>query len=229
MSLLLSEKTRARDKETEALRSRVLESDSEEESDSQAEGRPARYLGAAEDDDGGGYDAALDEVDRKSGKDLRGFITDGESEEDEDAAELVEGFLSDMRETSQGFIFYVKVYFSRFSSNGNSYLSPQSYLQWLTHVIVCPDIDWLSDKTFKAAFHAVNGRIEGLVNSLIASSAWKVPYKYAIDSYPHLEIEDLDWDERGGPCEACSMGNHRHATLRAVLSVSPLATCLVLD
>lgn len=67
----------------------------------------------------------------------------------------------------------------------------------------------------------MNGRIEGLVNSLIASSAWKVPYKYAIDSYPHLKIEDLEWEERGGPCEACSMGNHRHATLRAVLSVSP--------
>lgn len=52
----------------------------------------------------------------------------------------------------------------------------QTYLLWVIHDIVCPDVNWLSKSQpeFRDAQSRVHSTIDGMLNSLIGSSAWKV-------------------------------------------------------
>lgn len=62
-------------------------------------------------------------------------------------------------------------------------------------------MDWLDeDKAFKAAYDQINDNLRGLTQSLIGSTAWKVPFKTALDERPYFSVEDLVGPDRNSAC-----------------------------
>ncbi|KAM0791377.1 hypothetical protein ACM66B_005842 [Microbotryomycetes sp. NB124-2] len=123
------------------------------------------------------------------------FIVDESDDDDDD--QVVKDFREKVSTGAQGQMYYLK-----------------TYLQWLVHMIVCPGIDWLEeDETFRVAERAVSNRLQDLLRALIGSSAWRRPFKKALEGRPEQTTLELDVFERGGPCEACTMGKSRHSSL----------------
>ncbi|GJN90682.1 hypothetical protein Rhopal_003694-T1 [Rhodotorula paludigena] len=128
------------------------------------------------------------------------FIIDEEG--DEEARRTVDAFRETVRGQSQGLVFYLK-----------------TYLLYLVHVIIDPHRDWLEiDPEWKTAHGRVHGHLKGMLGSLIGSSAWKPAFQRAVDRRPEWELQDLDGDEVGAGCDACTMGATRYSVFLAVLS-----------
>ncbi|BGP16296.1 hypothetical protein JCM10213_006452 [Rhodosporidiobolus nylandii] len=164
---------------------------------SQAKHRPS-YLGApssssSEEDS----DSEVSSGSSSDSTDIEEFIVE---EEDEDAREIVDAFRESVRGKAQGLKFYLK-----------------TYLLLLVHEIVCPEVDWLKDGTddFRNAKRRVDEQIKGLVNSLIASSAWRPKFQHALETRPEMNIDELAKEDRGVACEACTMGKSRHSVFVA--------------
>lgn len=157
---------------------------------------------------------------------LEGLI-DEELEEDAEAQKVVAEFRNELASQAQGLRFYLK-----------------TYIQWIIRMIACPEIDWLEEhKDYMTAFRIVEDSSRSLLNSLIGSMAWRIPYKKAITALPNFFLEDLLDGERGCACgeshsrdpcrncsdsvemtlsrliDACSMGGSRHATFKLTLDV----------
>ncbi|BGP32358.1 hypothetical protein JCM10296v2_004139 [Rhodotorula toruloides] len=120
------------------------------------------------------------------------FIVDEENPDDD---KFVEEFRESIRGQMQGLRFYLK-----------------TYLLYLIHLVIDPDRDWLAaDEEFRTAVHRVNEHLAGHLNSLVTSSAWKPRFRKALEARPSMDMEELDKDSKGDPCEACSMGKARHS------------------
>ncbi|BGP24921.1 hypothetical protein Rt10032_c09g3871 [Rhodotorula toruloides] len=120
------------------------------------------------------------------------FIVDEENPEDE---KFVEEFRESIRSKMQGLRYYLK-----------------TYLLYLIHLAIDPTRDWLTeDEDFRMAVHRVDEHLAGHLNSLVTSSAWKPSFRKALEARPSMDMEELDKDSKGDPCEACSMGKARHS------------------
>lgn len=148
--------------------------------------------------------------------DLEGFLVEGE--EDEDTKKVVDRHREEVRERAQGLRFFLKARCPRRPSRtGVAHHHSQSYLQYIVHVILCPEVDWLEDEAFKTAYEAVTKERKGLLSSLIGSSAWKVKFKAAIDAYPRFGLENLFGFDRGAPCGMSSpLSSVRRLLMRCV-------------
>ncbi|GAA5991009.1 hypothetical protein JCM11641_007309 [Rhodosporidiobolus odoratus] len=166
--------------------------------------RPARqhsYLGApsssssSEDSD---EDSEVSSGSDSDTTDIEEFIV---SEEDEEAKAEVEKYREGVRAKSQGLKFYLK-----------------TYLVYLIHHTVCPEVDWAQDPEFKEARERVTQHLQGLTQNLITSSAWKQEFTHAIMTRPEMDLDPLTAASRGDPCDACTMGKKRHSIYLARLT-----------
>lgn len=68
--------------------------------------------------------------------------------------------------------------------------------------MICPDIDFHNsdDKEYKTAYDRVTLHVEGILNSLVSSSVWKVPFKLALNQWPMFEIDAISAELEGVPC-----------------------------
>ncbi|GAA5984086.1 hypothetical protein JCM10908_006044 [Rhodotorula pacifica] len=133
--------------------------------------------------------------------DGQGSIDDFLAEDDGNDEEVAR-YRAKMQLKSQGMRYYYK-----------------TYIILLVYMIIDPDRDWRAeDEDLRTADSKVTQELEGLLNSLVGSSAWKPKFKRIIDSRPELTVDPLGADEAGGPCEVCSMGRSRHAS--SVLTLS---------
>lgn len=82
----------------------------------------------------------------------------------------------------------------------SKFLYHQTYIQWIIREIVCPEIEWLKEKSYNEAYDQCTKAFKGLVNSLIASSAWKKPFKRALDNLPKFVLSDLPDSLKGVQC-----------------------------
>lgn len=142
---------------------------------------------ASEDEDS--QDSASSSIAESSADDsdldgnLHGLI-DEELEEDEEGKKLVAEFRNDLASQAQGLRYYLK-----------------TYIQWIIRIIICPEIDWLEEhKDYLTAYRVVEDSSRSLLNSLIGSMAWRIPYKEAITALPNFQLEDLMGGERGCAC-----------------------------
>ncbi|KAL7343319.1 hypothetical protein BJY59DRAFT_355872 [Rhodotorula toruloides] len=116
-------------------------------------------------------------------------------EENPDGNKFVEEFRESIRGQMQGLRYYLK-----------------TYLLYLVHLVIDPDRDWLAaDEEFRTAVHRINEHLAGHLNSLVTSSAWKPRFRKALEARPSMDMEELNKDSKGDPCEACSMGKARHS------------------
>lgn len=53
--------------------------------------------------------------------------------------------------------------------------------------------------------------------TLIASSAWKIPFNRAINAFPIFKLQDLLDEQKGVACEACTHGKSRHSLFKLEL------------
>ncbi|GAA6013857.1 hypothetical protein JCM10207_008214 [Rhodosporidiobolus poonsookiae] len=150
-----------------------------------------KYLGAPSSESSSEGSEVSDESSSSGSSDIEDFLVD---EEDEDAREERERYMEDVRGRAQGLKFYLK-----------------TYQQYLIHLIVCPEVDWLGDKDFKEAQKRVHSHLKGLVDSMVGSSAWKPRFKHAIETRPDFTVDELPKGERGAACDACTMGKNRHS------------------
>ncbi|KAK4054462.1 hypothetical protein OIV83_000956 [Microbotryomycetes sp. JL201] len=182
------------------VRNMIVISDSDDDESSENDNRLSRsprdgvrrYLGSQARDF---VEEAPSSLDSDLDRDDEEFIVEG-SDNDEDA-QVVAEFREKISTGAQGQMYYLK-----------------TYLLWLVHTIVCPDVDWLEeDETFRVAERAVTNRLQDLLRALIGSSAWRRPFKKALEEKPEQTTLELNAIERGGPCEACTMGRSRHSSL----------------
>ncbi|GAA5870893.1 hypothetical protein JCM1840_002722 [Sporobolomyces johnsonii] len=127
---------------------------------------------------------------------LEHFIVDEDA--DDEGRAIVQEFVDSVRGKSQGVKYYLK-----------------TYLLYLVHLIVCPQVNWLDDPEFKEAQERVHGQLQGMLQSLIGSSAWKPKFQHVMDSRPEMTLVELGADEKGAACDACTMGNSRHSAFVA--------------
>ncbi|GAA5887189.1 hypothetical protein JCM5296_004553 [Sporobolomyces johnsonii] len=127
---------------------------------------------------------------------LEHFIVDEDA--DDEGRAIVQEFVDSVRGKSQGVKYYLK-----------------TYLLYLVHLIVCPQVNWLDDPEFKEAQERVHGQLQGMLQSLIGSSAWKPKFHHVMDSRPEMTLVELGADEKGAACDACTMGNSRHSAFVA--------------
>ncbi|GAA5856735.1 hypothetical protein JCM8547_008815 [Rhodosporidiobolus lusitaniae] len=159
------------------------------------------YLGAAssssesESEDGSDVSFGSDNT-----TDIDEFLVN--DDDDDEARAIVDTFREGVRGRSQGMRFYFK-----------------TYLVYLIHTVVCPQVDWIDmkDTDFKEARNRVQEHLRGLLQSLIGSSAWKPKFQHAMDTRPDFVLDEIPAGERGGPCDACTMGGHRHSVFTATL------------
>ncbi|KAM0753177.1 hypothetical protein T439DRAFT_378887 [Meredithblackwellia eburnea MCA 4105] len=148
--------------------------------------------------DDGEVDQAQD-VERNIDSDLSDFIASDEGGEDN---EVVEEFRQGLNAQAQGAKYYIK-----------------TYIVYLIHLIICPSVDWLlSDDNFLNASNYVERDINGLVSSLIGSTAWLERFKKSVDARPMFSIDLLAPDLTGAPCQACTMGRKRHSKFTGTTS-----------
>jgi hypothetical protein len=194
-----------------------------------------KYLGAAPDTDTDANSEVSDPQpgpsrwtdDEGDGDEDDAFLVDDEGEDAND--EEVYRFRQQMSTQIQGIQYHLK-----------------TYIQWLVHLIVCPQVDWLEeDANFEASFKMINDTLKSLVQSLIGSSAWRVSancnfcracdmpacslpdhgvflqsdFQKALDQKPYMSLHDIDILERNGPCGKLStqVDGHGHWTLKAYL------------
>ncbi|GAA6034058.1 hypothetical protein JCM8097_000671 [Rhodosporidiobolus ruineniae] len=142
-----------------------------------------RYAGASSSSSSSSSGEGSEVSDESSGsEDIDKFIV--EEEDDEKTRRIVEDFRAGVRGKSQGIKWSIK-----------------TYLQYLIHNIVCPEVDWLRDPDFKQAEQHVIGHIDSLLASLLKSQAWKPKFGHALDTRPELTIDEF---EGAVGCEACS-------------------------
>ncbi|GAA5923879.1 hypothetical protein JCM1841_001422 [Sporobolomyces salmonicolor] len=127
---------------------------------------------------------------------LEHFIVDEDA--DNEGQAIVKEFVESVRGKSQGIKYYLK-----------------TYLLYLVHLIVCPQVNWLDDPDFKEAQERVHGQLQGMLQSLIGSSAWKPKFQHVMDTRPEMTLVELGADEKGAACDACTMGNSRHSAFIA--------------
>ncbi|GAA5950321.1 hypothetical protein JCM21900_001116 [Sporobolomyces salmonicolor] len=127
---------------------------------------------------------------------LEHFIVDEDA--DDEGQAIVKEFVESVRGKSQGIKYYLK-----------------TYLLYLVHLIVCPQVNWLDDPDFKEAQERVHGQLQGMLQSLIGSSAWKPKFQHVMDTRPEMTLVELGADEKGAACDACTMGNSRHSAFIA--------------
>lgn len=72
-------------------------------------------------------------------------------------------------------------------------------------------------KDYETSHAKCTRHFKGLVQSLIGSSAWRIPFKRAVDALPTFSLSDLPLSERGAKCDACTSGVHRHSTFKLEL------------
>ncbi|GAA6064333.1 hypothetical protein JCM10212_003578 [Sporobolomyces blumeae] len=134
--------------------------------------------------------------------DLNGFIQ-SEDEDAEEAARLVFEVREDMRGRTQSLNYHLK-----------------TYLLYLVHFIAAPEVDWLQDPGFKDAQKRVYAHLKGIIDSLLTSAAWLPKFKHTVNTRPDLRLEEMESvsKELRPPCDACSMGHVRSATLRTTFS-----------
>ncbi|GAA5870838.1 hypothetical protein JCM3774_001690 [Rhodotorula dairenensis] len=154
------------------------------------------------DSDGSDSESSSSSDGRSDGRsDGQGSIDDFLAEDDGNDEEVAR-YRAEMQIKSQGMRWYYK-----------------TYIILLVYMIIDPDRDWRGqDDELRTADEKVTQEIEGLLNSLVGSSAWKPKFKRIIDSRPELTVDPLGPDEAGGPCEVCTMGRGRHAS--SVLTLS---------
>lgn len=59
-------------------------------------------------------------------------------------------------------------------------------------------------------------------HTLVAYPVPQPKFQHVIDTRPELTVDPLEVDERGGPCDVCTMGRARHASSLLTLFVRPL-------
>ncbi|EAU88626.1 hypothetical protein CC1G_12018 [Coprinopsis cinerea okayama7 len=76
----------------------------------------------------------------------------------------------------------------------------------------------LEDEYFRVPLKMVQRKLDGLRDSLVASSMWRPQFKKALQTYPEFVLTQLDFTIPG--CDACHMGS-RVATRRGALAGEP--------
>lgn len=75
-----------------------------------------------------------------------------------------------------------------------------------------------TDEYFRLSLTALDRKLGSLRDSLVRSSVWKGPFTKALNTYPELELFDMDFVVPG--CDACNMGG-RASKIRARVSGRP--------
>ncbi|GAA5893951.1 uncharacterized protein JCM6883_003681 [Sporobolomyces salmoneus] len=182
----------------------VESSDSESDSPGTQGARPS-YMGNGDSDgEGGSRDEGSEvesgESDSEEEGDSDNFIVEdddndlGNAEAQVELDKLREG----MRIKAQGLKFYIK-----------------TYLNYLVHLIVVPEANWLADSDFAAAKEKVESYLQGIINSSLSSAGWLPKFKKSLDTRPSLVISSL---VETPACDACSAGKSRRATFLGSLS-----------
>ena len=76
----------------------------------------------------------------------------------------------------------------------------------------------LPDRYFTVPLQITRRKLDGVKDSLVASSVWRQDFKQSLASFPEFELVQLDFTVPG--CDACHLGS-RISTLQGRLSGDP--------
>ena len=75
-----------------------------------------------------------------------------------------------------------------------------------------------TDQYFSVPLKIARRKLSGMRDSLVAGSTWKPTFRKALDTYPNLETQHLEFTVLG--CDACNLGG-RKSTIQGRLSGEP--------